>query len=144
MPITHTQRVCKDFKIKNLEEYYDLYVQRNTLLLANTSENFRDMCLKLYEIHPDCFLSPPGLAWQAAFKKTKLKLDLLTDIDILLMVKEGIRGGICHSVYKYAESNDKYMKDYNKNKQSPYLQNWDVNNLYDWEMSQKLSVNNFE
>ena len=60
------------------------------------------------------------------------------------MVKEGIRGGICHSVYKYAESNDKYMKDYNKNKQSPYLQYWDVNNLYDWEMSQKLSVNNFE
>ena len=74
------------------------------------------MCLKIYELDPAKFLSAPGLAWQAALKKTKVKLDLLTDIDMLLMVEKGIRGRICHSIYQYAKSNNKCMKDYDKNK----------------------------
>ena len=102
------------------------------------------MCREIYELGPAKFLSAPGLAWQAALKKTKVKLDLLTDIDMLLMVEKGIRGGICHSIYRYAKANNKYMKDYDKNKESSYLQYWDVNNLYGWAMSQKLPVNNFE
>ena len=80
------------------------------------------------------FLSAPRLAWQAVLKKTKVKLDLLTDLDMLLMVEKGIRGGICHSIYPYAKAN-KYMKDYAKNEESPYIQYWDVNNLYGWAMS---------
>ena len=60
------------------------------------------------------------------------------------MVQKGIRGGICHSVYRYAKANNKYMKDYDKNKELSYLQYWDVNNLYGWAMSQKLPVNSFE
>ena len=63
---------------------------------------------------------------------------------MLLMVKKCIRGGICHSIYRYAKSNKQYMKDYDKNKKSPYIQYWDVNNLYGWAMSQKLPANNFE
>ena len=63
---------------------------------------------------------------------------------MLLMVEKGIRGGICHSIYRYAKANNKYMKDYDKNKELTYLQYWDVNNLYGWAMSQKLPVNNFE
>ena len=63
---------------------------------------------------------------------------------MLLMVEEGIRGGICHSIYRYAKANNTYMKDYDKNKESSYIQYWDVNNLYGWAMSQKLPVNNFE
>ena len=63
---------------------------------------------------------------------------------MLLMVEKGIRGGICHSIYWYAKSNGKYMKDYDKNKESSCLQYWDVNNLYSWAISQKLSVNNSE
>ena len=78
------------------------------------------------------------LAWPAALKKTKVKLDLLTDANMLLMVEKGIRGGICHSLYIYAEANNKYMKDYDKNKELSYLQYWDVNNLYGWGMLQKL------
>ena len=140
----HTKRVCKDFEIKNLGEYHDLYVQSNTLLLADVFENFRNMCLKIYELDPAKFLSAPGLAWQAALKKTKVKLDLLTDIDMLLMVEKGIRGGICHSIYRYAKANNKYIKKYDKNKESSYLQYWDVNHLYRWTMLQKLPVNNFE
>ena len=87
------------------------------------------------------FLSRPGLAWQAALKKTEVirflkKLDLLTDIDMLLKVEKGIRGGICHSIHRYAKGNNKYMKDYDKNKESSDLKYWDVTNLYGLPMSQ--------
>ena len=96
---SHAKRVSKDFERKNLVEYHDFYVQINTLLLSDVFENFRKMCLKIYELDPAKFLSPPGLAWQAALKKTKAKLDLLTDIDMLLMVEKGMRGriSICKS-----------------------------------------------
>ena len=68
--------------------------------------------------------------WQATLRKTKVKVGLLTDIDMLLMIEKGIRGGICHSIYGYAKANSKYMKDYDKNKESTYIQYWDVNNVY--------------
>ena len=129
------KRVCKDFEIKNFGEYYDLYVQRDTLLLADVFENLRNIFIKIYELDPAKCFSAHGLAWQATLKKAKVKLDLLTDIDMLLMVGKGIRGGICHSIYRYATDNNKYMKDYDKNKESSYLQYWDVNNLYGWAMS---------
>ena len=85
--------------MRKLGEYHDLYVQSDTLLLADVFGNYRNMCLEIYELDPVKVLSAPGLAWQAALKKTKVKLDLLTDIDMLLMVEKGIRGGICHSIY---------------------------------------------
>ena len=83
----------------NLGEHHDLNVQSNTLLLANVFENFRNMFLKIYELDLDCFLNAPGLTWQAALKKIKVKLDILTDINMLLMVEESIRGGICHDIH---------------------------------------------
>ena len=140
----HGNNVFKTFKLKNLGEYHDLYVQSDTLLLADVFENFRNMCIKVYELDPAHFLSLPGLAWQACLKKANVKLELLTDYDILLMVEEGIRGGICHSIHRYAKANNKYMKDYDKNKESSYNQYLDANNLYGWAMSQKLLVNNFK
>ena len=105
----HGNNVFKKFKLKNLGEYHDLYVQSDTLLLANVLESFRNMCIKVYELDPAHFLSLPGLAWQAHPKKI-VKLELLTDYDMLLMVEEGIRGGICHSIHRYAKANNKYMK----------------------------------
>ena len=68
----------------------------------------------------------------SSFKKTKVNFDLLTDIDMLLLVESGTRGGICYSTYWYAKANNKYMKDYDKNKESSYIQYWGVNNLYGW------------
>ena len=94
----HARRVFKDFEIKNSGEYHDLYLKNDTLLLAGIFENFRKMCLKICHLDPAKFLSAPGLAWKAALKKTEVKLELLTDIDMLLMVKKGIRGGICHAI----------------------------------------------
>ena len=78
-----------------------MYVQGDTLLLADVFENFRNICIKIYKFDPVKFLSAPGLAWQAALKKTKVKLDLLTDINMLLMVEKGIRRRICHSIYRH-------------------------------------------
>ena len=114
------------------------------LLLADVFNNFRDMCIKEYELDPAHFLSLPGLAWQACLKKTNIELELLTDYDMLLMVEEGIRGGICHSIHRYAKANNKYMKNYNNNEESSYIQYLDANNLYGWAMSKKLPVNGFK
>ena len=64
----------------------------------------------------------------SSFKKTKVKLDLLTDMDMLLIVEKGIRGGICHSIFRYAKANNKYLKNYDKNKEWSYIQYWNANN----------------
>ena len=110
----HYQKVWKVFGIKNCGEYHDLYVQCDTLLLADVFENFRDKCIEIYGLDPAHFLSAPGLAWQACLKKTKVELELLTNIDMLLMVEKGIRGGICQAIHRYAKANNKYMNNYNK------------------------------
>ena len=88
-----------------------MYVQSDVLLLADIFENFKNMHIKIYELDSAKFLSAPGLAWQAALKKAELKLDLLTDINMLLIVEKGFSGGICHTIYRYAQANNKYVKD---------------------------------
>ena len=113
----HGNNVFKIFKSDNLGDYHDLYVQSD-ILLANVFENFRDMCIKVYELDPAHFASLPGLAWQVFLKKTNIELELLSDYDMLLMIEEGIRGGICHSIHRYAKANNKYMKNYNTNEES--------------------------
>ena len=140
----HGNNVFKRFKLKNLGENHDLYVQSDTLLLADVFENFRNTCLKVYELDPAHLLSLPGLAWQACLKKTSIELEFLTDYGMLLMVEEGIRGGICHSIHRRAKANNKYMKNYDESKESSYIKYLAANNLYGWAMSQKLPVNDFK
>ena len=103
-----------------------------------------NMCIKVYGLDPSYFLSAPGLAWQACLKKAGVKLELLKDMDMLLMIERVIRGGICHSVHRHAKANNKYMKDYDENKESSYIIYGDYKNLYGWGMSQKLPVDGFE
>ena len=74
-------------------------------------------------------------------KKTEVKLELLTDIDMLLMVEEGIRGGICQAIYRYAKASNEYMNNYDKRKLTSFLMYLDANNLNGWVMSQKLPAN---
>ena len=116
----HAQKVWDVYGIKNLDEYHDLYVETDTLLLADVYEKFRDKCIEIHGLDPSYFLSAPGLAWQACLKKREVKLELLTDVDMLLMIESGVRGGICQSLHRYAKANNKYMKNYNKSIKSSF------------------------
>ena len=150
----HVQRVWKEFRIHNLGDYHDLYLRADVVLLANVFEAFRDTCLKHYSLDPAHFYTAPGLAWKACLKKTGVRLQLLTDPDMLLMFERGIRGWITQAVHRYASVNNKYMMmgdlsmerglgTYDPNKESSYLQYLDANNLYGWAMSQLLPTGNF-
>ena len=121
-----------------------MYVQCDTFLLSDVFENINNKCIEIYELDPVRFLSAPGLAWQACLKKTKVELELLTNIDMLLMVEKGTRGRICQAIYRDAKANNKHMRNYNKDVISSYLMYLNVNNLYGWAMSQKLPVYGFK
>ena len=103
-----------------------MYLKKDTLLSADIFEKFRKIFLKNYELDPVKFLSTPGLAREEALKKTELKLESLTDIDMLLMVEKGITGRICQANQWYAKANNKFLKYYDKNKESSYLKYWHV------------------
>ena len=139
----HTQKVFKEY-CTDMGDYHDLYVETDTLLLANVFEKIKDKWIETYGLDPSCFYSVPGLAWQACLKKTEVKLELLTDYDMILMIEKGIRGGICQAIHRYAKANNKYMKNYDKNNESSYLMYLDANNLYGWAIPQKRPVNGFE
>ena len=85
------------------------------------------MCLNIYELDPVYFVSAPGLAWQACLKKTGVKLELITDCDMILIIEKGIRGGICQATHRYAKANNKYMKNYDINIESSYIKYLDAN-----------------
>ena len=123
----------KELKLKNLGNYHDLYVQSDTLMLADVFQNFRNKCIEIYELDPTHFLSALGLAWQACSNKTEVDLELLTNNDRLFMAENGIRGGTSQAI----------KKNYDKNIKSSYLMYLDGKNLHGWAMSQKLHVNGF-
>ena len=111
-------------------------------MLVDVFENFGNIFLEIYEIDHAHFLTSTEIAWEAALKHTKIKLYLLTDIDLLLKVDKGIRVATYHAIHRHAKANNKYMKDFDKNKELSYLKYCDVNKLCGWAMSRKLSVNN--
>ena len=140
----HALNVWNTFDCQTLQDYHDLYLKSDVLLLADVFESFRKTCLKYYKLDPCHYYTAPGLAWDACLKLTKQELQLLTDYDMLMMFEKGIRGGILHISKRYAEANNKYMKNYNKEKPSTYIQYLDANNLYGWAMSQKLPTHGFK
>ena len=74
----------------------------------------------------------------------EVKLELITDYDMLLTIEKGIRCGICQATYRYAKANNKYTKNHDKNNESSYIEYVNANNLYGWTMSKKLPVNGFK
>ena len=140
----HVLNVWKSFNMKTLKDYLKLYNESDVLLLADVFENFRDLCLKNYGLDPVHYYTAPGLAWDASLKMTNINLELLTNIDMLLMVEKGIRGGISIISNRYGKANNKYMKDFKKMEPSKYLMYVDANNLYGWAMSEKLPIHSFK
>ena len=141
----HVNKVWAEFGITDLGEYHDLYLKTDVILLANIFEAFRKVCLDNYGLDPAHFYMAPGLAWKACLKKTRIRLELLLDSDMLLMFERGIRGGITQSVHRWAKANNPYMgSQYALCEPTRHLQYLDVNNLYGWAMSQPLPTRGFK
>ena len=153
----HAQQVWNTIEKKTLGCYHDTYLKTDVLLLADVLETFRNTCLKNNKLDPAHFYTAPGLAWQALLKTAaeyfqhekrrkdcelcpnEFRHELLTGIDMFLMVEKSIWGGITQAVKRYAKANNKYMKDlYNPDEGSIYLQHLDANNLHVWAMVQNL------
>ena len=106
----HACKVWKEFGVKNMGEYHDLYLKTDVILLANVFESFRSVCMENYGLDPADFYTAPGLAWKACLKKTGVRLELLQDPDMLLMFEHGIRGGITQSVHRWAKLSTQIWK----------------------------------
>ena len=113
--------------------------------MADVFENFRDVCIKNYNLDPAHYYTAPGLAWDMVLKVTKVELQLLTDIDMLLMAEKAIRGGVFMISNRYGKANNEYMGDrFDDNEPSKYITYLDVNNLYGWAMSEPLPTHGFK
>ena len=140
----HAQTVWNTFNLKTMGDYHDLYLKSDTLLLADIFENFRKTCLQYYKLDPCHYFSSPGLSWDAMLKMTKIKLELITDIDMFQFIEKGLRGGVSYIANRFSEANNKYMENFDENKPSKYIMYLDANNLYGWAMSQYLPTGNFK
>ena len=141
----HALNVWDVFKMKTFLDYHELYNETDVLLLADVFENFRDNNLKIYGLDPAYYFTVPGLSMDACLKITGVKLELITDPNMLLMWERCIRGGISMISNRYGEANNKYMKGgFNKNKPSKYIIYLDANNLYGTAMCDKLPTHGFK
>ena len=139
----HAQNVWETFKMKTMRDYHDLYLKSDVLLLSDVFENFRDVCLDNYRLDPMFYYTAPGLAWDACLKITKVRLELLTDYDMLMMIEKGIRGGVSMISTRYGKANNPYMKDYDPDQPTKFISYLDANNLYGWAMSKPLPTDCF-
>ncbi|XP_039288489.1 uncharacterized protein LOC120352367 [Nilaparvata lugens] len=141
----HAQQVCEKFDCKTLEEYSDLYLKTDVLLLANVFECFRDMCLRNYNLDCAHYFTSPGFSFDVMLKYTKVELELLTDYDMYMFIERGIRGGITTCVHQHAIANNAYTgAPVDPEKPTSYLLYTVANNLYSWAMCQLLPCQKFQ
>ena len=140
----HAQNVWKTFECKTMRDYHDLYLKTDVMLLADVMENYRNVCIDNYGLDLLWYYTAPGLAWDAALKISGVELELIKDPNMYLMVENGIRGGISTITKRYAKANNKYMNEYDPEKERIYIPYLDANNLYGWAMSKSLPTDSFE
>ena len=139
----HAQKVWNAFGMKTMRNYLDLYLNSDVLLLADVFESFRDVCSGNYGLDPAWYYTLPGLSLDACLKITRVKLELLTDPDMLLMMEQGIPGGVSMVSKRYSQANNKYMENYNPDLPNKYIIYLDANNLYGWAMIKALPTHGF-
>ena len=120
----HAKKVWIVFERKTLGEYHDLFVQADTSQLTDVFENFRLLCLKEYQLNPAYFDPTHSLAFEGMLKITKAKMGLFTDINMVLITKKGIRGGLTQVVKKNAIANNKCLPNYDKSKRMSLCSIW--------------------
>lgn len=123
-----------------MEDYYDLYLKTDVLLLAD------DMCMKNYQFDPACYITAPGFSWDAMLKMTGVVLTCFDDTqqEMLEMTQQGMRGGISMITHRYAKANNPYILEcYDETKAREYILFLDANNLYGYAMSQPLPIGDF-
>ena len=140
----HTRKVWETFGCKTLGDYHDLYVKTDVALLADVFKNFRNICMDQYGLDPAHYYTSPGLSWDAILKKTGVKLELLTDLEMHLFIERGMRGGISMASKRYAKANNLLVGGYDPSEPKRYITYLDANNLYGWAMSKPLPKSNFK
>ena len=126
----HAKNVWEEFKCKTMGDYHDLYLKSDVLILTDVFENFRKPGKEYDDLDPAHYFSCLGFAWDAMLKITGINLELITDIDMYLMVEIGLRGGVSYIANRHSKPNNKYLSDYDKNKGSTYLMYLDAINLH--------------
>ena len=137
------QRVWTTMGCQSMGEYHDLYLYQDIFLLADIFEQFRQVCLKNYQLDPAHYYTVPGFSWDAALKFTKVKLETLHDIEMHQFLERGMRGGISMISHRYAQANNKYLQEYDPEKPTSFITYQDSNNLYGEAMTQSLPVSDF-
>ena len=141
----HAQTIWKEFDIESMKDYHNLYNLSDVLLLADVFENFRNICMKHYGFYPTWYLSASGHSWDGALKITKVQLDLLSDLDMLLMIESGIRERIATISHRHAKANNEYMvAEFDPREKSKFISYLYANNLYGWLISKQLPTSGFE
>ncbi len=137
-------KVWEAFRCQTFQDYHDLYLKTDVLLLADVFENFRETGMQYYGLDPAQYLTLPSYSWDACLKYTDVKLELITDPEIHLFIESSIRGGISTVTHRHARANNPYLgPDYDPSKPHSYIMYLDANNLYGWAMSQPLPIRNF-
>ena len=140
----HAQNIWSKLGCKTLGDYHDIYLRTDVLLLADVFETFRNTSIEHYSLDPAHYFSAPGMSWDALLKKTKVQLELLTDIDMHLFVERGLRGGISMVSKRFAKANNTQCPEYDSTKPNKWIMYLDANNLYGWAMNQLLPVGGFQ
>ena len=140
----HAMNVWNSFNCQTIGDYSDLYLKSDVILLADIFENFRNTLMKTHDLDPAHYFTLPGYTWDCSLKYTGIELQLLTDIDMVMFIERGIRGGLSQCSNRYSCANNKYMKNYDPTKPSKYILYLDINNMYGWAMCQPLPYGGFE